>query len=411
VRPNLLVKAGLRYDLNRLSGFPNNNGNFGPRVSIAYRPDWQKKLAIRAGYGLFFGIQAGVFTAAINNTTAPNNFLVLAFPFSVIPLATPERHFPAGQGLASDVPVIPQLIPLFRFQPDLRNGYSQQTDIGIDYAVNESLTVAASYIYVRGIKVYGLRNINPVVRPIPGDPLGSIITGRVDPSIGEYQEFESSFDSYYHAITVGMRGRFSRRLNFLAHYTFSKAIDNTDDFNPLNQVSDNPLRPDLERGLSLQDLRGRFVFTGLFNLSYTQNRFLRDYQISTILNLNTGRPYNLFAGVDVNQNADNPPGDRPRVGGVTIGRNTGIRPGFAGMDVRLTRSIEMGERLRIQAFAEVFNLFNRVNIDGVDGIYPPNIRGEFQLPEQSGGRFIAPRERYRSASSPRQFQFGFRLTF
>jgi outer membrane receptor protein involved in Fe transport len=411
VRPNLLLKGGLRYDLNRLSSFPNNSGNFSPRVSFAYRPEWEQKLAIRGGYGLFFGVQSGVFAAAINNTTDPNHFLVIPFPFSVVPLATPERHFPSGPELPTSVPFIPQLVPLFRFQPDLRNGYSQQTDIGIDYAVNDNLTIAASYIYVRGIKVYGLRNINPVVRIIPGDPLGSIITGRVNPSIGEYQEFESSFDSYYHALTVGARARIPGKANLLVHYTFSKAIDNTDDFNPLNQVSDNPLRPDLERGLSLQDLRGRFVFTGLFYLNYSQNRFLKDYQVSTILNLNTGRPYNLLAGVDLNQNGDSPPGDRPRIGGVPIGRNAGIRPGFASMDLRLTRTVTMGERFKLQGFLEIFNLFNRVNISEIDGLYLPDSTGQFNLPERQGSRFGTPSERFRNALSPRQFQLGFRLNF
>jgi hypothetical protein len=411
VRPNLLVKAGIRYDLNRLSSFPTNSGNLSPRVAFAYRPEKQQKLSIRGGYGIFFGIQAVVFNAALNNTSAPNNFLVIPFPFSVVPLATSERHFPAGPQLPSSVPFIPQFIPLFRFQPNLRNGYSQQMDLGVDYAVNENLTVSANYIFVRGIKVYGLRNINPVVRPIPGDPIGSIITGRVNPAIGEYQEFESSFDSYYHALTVGARGRFTGKVNFLVHYTFSKAIDNTDDFNPLNQVSDNPLRPDLERGLSLQDLRGRFVFTGLFDLDYSKNKFLRGYQLSTIINLNTGRPYNLFAGVDVNQNGDNPPGDRPRIGNVPIGRNAGIRPGFASVDLRLTRTVMMGERYRIQGFFEIFNLFNRVNISEVSQVFLPDSNGLFNLPQRNGSRFIAPPENYRNAFPSRQFQLGFRVNF
>ncbi len=133
---------------------------------------------------------------------------------------------------------------------------------------------------------------------------------------------------------------------------------------------------------------------------------MKNSQISVILNLESGHPYNLISGQDLNLNADNPPGDRPNF----LGRNVGILPGFAGLDLRFSKRVNLNEKIRLQAFLEAFNVFNRVNISEVDRVFPPDLQGNFSLPKQSG-RFIAPPERFRNAFAPRQFQFGFRLTF
>ncbi|KAF0243429.1 MAG: ferrienterochelin and colicins outer membrane receptor, partial [bacterium] len=74
-------------------------------------------------------------------------------------------------------------------------------------------------------------------------------------------------------------------------------------------------------------------------------------------------------------------------------------------------SISIKETCRLQAFMEVFNLFNRVNISDFNRIYPPDAQGNFTLPAKSGSRFIVPQSRFRNAFSPRQIQFGFRLSF
>jgi hypothetical protein len=208
-------------------------------------------------------------------------------------------------------------------------------------------------------------------------------------------------------VTFAVSRRMSRRFGFLAHYTFSKSIDNFVDVRPDVLETADPMNMRGERGLSLQDVRSRFVASATWELTYTRNPVLRGFQLSTILNLNSGRPYNLLAGVDLNRNGDNPPGDRP----AGLGRNVGVTPGFANLDMRLTRSIAISEGVRFSGFIEVFNLFNRVNISDIDRIYSPDALGRFNLPEKEGGRFTVPRERFRNAFAPRQFQLGFRLTF
>ncbi|MEW6735252.1 MAG: TonB-dependent receptor [Acidobacteriota bacterium] len=409
VRPNLLIKAGLRYDINRAKFTPDNNGNFSPRLALSYRPTALPKLNLHAAYGLFFGTPFIRSTVSAAASSRGLNLLFLPFPVSVLPFALPGHKFPESDRLPTGVSLVPQLNIFTQYQPDLRNSYTQQISVGCDYLLGNNTTILLSYNYVRGIKLQSLRNINVVVRPLPGDAVGSLISGRVDPSRGDVFEFESAFDSYYHGLTISINRRFSNHFGLLANYVYSKSIDNVADFSV--QVTDrfaNMLNPALERGLSGQDARNRFTLSGNWELSYIKNPLLGNLYLSAIVNLRSGLPYNLLAGVDVNLDGD-PSSDRP----TALGRNAGITPGFASFDLRLTRIMTIREKYQLQGFVEVFNLLNRVNIspNDIDRTFPPDAQGNFQLPSQQDGRYIITPDRYRGAFPPRQFQLGVRLTF
>ncbi len=412
LKPNLLVKLGLRYDRVRVDTAPKNNGNFSPRVAFSYQPKAFGGIRLHGSYGLFYGTFLTAVAGGIKlNSTGKLKSLVLPFPFSVLAYQLPGHKFPETVNVPTGVPFIPQLSRIITYPQDLRNSYSQQISFGLERQISNNTIVAATYDFVRGIKLFAQRSTNPVVRPIIGDPLGSSLKGRVDPTKGEVLQFESSFDSSYHAVTFSITQRFSKKLTLLAHYTFSKTIDNFTDFRAEFQETVDPLKIKDERGLSIQDVRSRLVTSATYDTGKTANIFLRNTQLSTIVNLNSSRPYNLLAGIDLNRNADSPPGDRPLIGGTSIGRNTGITPGFASVDLKITRSVSIKESYKLQAFMEVFNLFNRVNISDFDRIYPPDAQGNFTLPVKSGGRFTVPQSRFRNAFSPRQIQFGFRLSF
>ncbi|MEW6730479.1 MAG: TonB-dependent receptor [Acidobacteriota bacterium] len=409
VSPNLLVKVGGRYDLTRASFMPKNNGNFSPRIAVSYRPARFSNLNLRAAYGVFFSTPLSALSAIIDLTSISKavQVAVLPFPFSILPFSMPGHRFPQSNAVPSDIPLRQQFSQVFTYEPNLRNSYTQQVRAGFDYLFSRKTQLSLSYGYVRGNKLVSVRNINPVVRPIPGNPLDSQLTGRRLPDQGEIFEFASAYDSYYHSLTATLAQRFTDQFNILAHYTLSKTIDNFIDIVPTIQEAQDPLNIANERGLSLQDVRHRFVFSGIWDLNYARLSFLRGFQISTILNVESGKPFNLLAGTDLNMSSDNPPGDRP----AGIGRNAGITPGFANLDLRLTRTVTIKERFSLQGIFEVFNLFNRVNISEIDRIYPPDQQGRFSLPRQENGRFIATRDRFRNAFAPRQIQFGFRLSF
>jgi hypothetical protein len=387
LRPNLLIKAGLRYDLNRITFAPNNDGNISPRLALSYHPSKLSNLNIHAAYGIFFGVIPGG-TATRNGILdgVKNKVINLAAPFSILPYTLPGHHFPE-----SDLPPsIPgEQMTIDRFDPNIRNSYSEQANLGFDYLIAGKTELSLAYNFVRGIKLLGDRD-------------------RVDITNETVIETESAFDSYYHALTISANRRFANKYGFLVSYVFSKAIDN--DVDPpfladqsIINVGFNSLfaQGNLKslRGLSLEDVRNRFILSGIWDLSYTKNWLLRDFQFSGIINLNSGRPYTLL------NNANGPiPG---------LGYNVGITPGFANVDLRLTRSITIKERFKIEAILEAFNLFNRVNIDpnNINKVFQPDQQGNLQLPPKEGGRFTVTPDRYLGALAPRQIQLGLRMQF
>jgi Carboxypeptidase regulatory-like domain len=406
LKPNLLLSLGVRYDINRVETFPGTDGAISPRFALAYTPSRLSRLTVRISSGLFYGVPslnlASVFDSAKNQINVN-----LPFPQSLFVLGQPGRIF----GNIKDVPqafLAPQLGLARVTQPNLDDSYTQQTNLSLSYAIDKASNINVTYSYVRGINLSGVREINPIVRPIANNPMQSALTGRVDPTRGSVVEVQTAFDSYFHGVTVLYNRRFTNRLGVQANYTYSKAIDTvSDNIRDDIQTFNNSLDIGSERGLSLNDVRNRFLISSVWRLDYTKNPFLKDFQLSTILRLESGRPYNLTAGVDVNMDGDGGLGDRPN----GIGRNTGISPGFANLDLRLTRSLTVKENYRIQIFAEIFNLFNRVNISQFSRVFPPDSKGNFNLPRQAGGRFTVPRENFLNAFAPRQCQFGFRLTF
>jgi len=126
--------------------------------------------------------------------------------------------------------------------------------------------------------------------------------------------------------------------------------------------------------------------------------------LSPILSLSSGHPFNLLMGFDANGDTQ---ANTDRPGGA--GRNTGIGPGYATFSLRLAKTINVkDDAMRIEALADAFNLFNRVNFSGVNNIVGnmviPNVRVE-------GNRSLPPSTplAFTSAFDPRQIQLGLKF--
>jgi len=57
----------------------------------------------------------------------------------------------------------------------------------------------------------------------------------------------------------------------------------------------------------------------------------------------------------------------PPLGSVgSLGRNIYTTPAYQAVDLRLTRRVKIGEKVRLNFIADFFNLFNCVNVQKVD---------------------------------------------
>jgi hypothetical protein len=246
--------------------------------------------------------------------------------------------------------------------------------------------------------------------------------GLISP-FGEVDAQLSDGNSNYNALNLELKRRFANNFTFLASYTWSHSIDDSSDLQTLLKPQDNR-NFRAERADSLFDQRHRFVFSGAIsspvswrNSSSTMHRFLSDFTVAPIIEISSGRPFNILTGSDTNGDLQGST-DRPSFAAdgtlfapttaFTAGnlpRNSGITHGYASLDLRVMRGIRFGENMRLDLIAEGFNLFNRFN----EAAANPEFRAVNTFNQRAGnGRYYSqPTAVY----DPRQFQFGFKLNF
>ncbi|CAN5476278.1 hypothetical protein BH10ACI3_BH10ACI3_08270 [soil metagenome] len=240
----------------------------------------------------------------------------------------------------------------------------------------------------------------------------------------------SDGNSTYNAMNVEFKKRFSNNMQFLATYTWSHSIDDSSDLQTLLKPQDNN-NFRAERSNALFDQRHRFVFSGyLMSPDAWKSEggfkgFMHGFSFSPIVELGSGRPFNILAVGDSNgdfQSTNERPsvlangqlcatgvdagcyvGQFPRSG--DLGRNMGITHGYFTVDARLTRNIKFGERMSLDIIAEGFNLFNRFNEASANPFYQV-VNATNQ--RTSSGKYYSQST---AAFDPRQFQFGMKLTF
>jgi len=93
---------------------------------------------------------------------------------------------------------------------------------------------------------------------------------------------------------------------------------------------------------------------------------------------------------------------RPLLNGAFIARNAATGSDFASLNARLSRTFAFGERLRLQAIAEAFNLLNHRNNLTKNGTFGTGAYPTNSLP--TFGQITA-------VNDPRSAQLALRLTF
>jgi hypothetical protein len=247
---------------------------------------------------------------------------------------------------------------------------------------------------------------------------GSLLSPGVITPFGETDAQSSNGTSNYNAFNVEVKKRFSRNFQFMASYTWSHTIDDSSDLQTLLKPQDNrDLRA--ERADSLFDQRHRFVFSGVVTSPAAWRsgsgftRVLADFSVAPIVEISSGRPFNILSGSDTNQDFGNQT-DRPSVGANNVlvlpapftdgnlRRNAGITTHYASFDMRINRVIPITERLKMNVIAEGFNLFNKFN----EAAASPDFVSVNAFGKMSGTKYLSiPTAAY----DPRQFQFGLKL--
>jgi len=304
-----------------------------------------------------------------------------------------------GLNVANSGPLGPLQV-VFVDQPNFRPPYSQQAEFGIEREIVPGLSISASYIYSHTIglptaidtnllpapfstiplsngKTVSYRNWNPSAgTPGDPDPLGGTeFPGGVSPCANPFKCFVNPFivqnneyasvgSALYQGGILEIKKRFSNHFSVLGNYTYSKGFDTGTDFNS-DYGPQDPTNLGADRGLSEFDQRHKVVVAGVIDSPWA-NPILAGFQLAPIFTYNSGHPFNLLAGGEVNGN-NHTTNERP----IGAGRDTGLGPSYTNFDMRLSWQHKLGEKARVQFTAEGFNIANHTNFASVNNVVNP----------------------------------------
>ena len=180
-----------------------------------------------------------------------------------------------GHRLPEPAAAYPSLV--ISIDPGLETPYAHHVSAGIDRELTSQISLSGSFVYARGFKQLGTIDYNPIVPSLGAGRRPEDVDGRAGTSASVLQ-YTSFGETWYRGLTLSLTRRFTGRYQFLASYTWSKAEDNSTDFQSAfvpqrmgQGRSDADLTglpvgftPDDEKGPSLQDQRHRFVLSGLY---------------------------------------------------------------------------------------------------------------------------------------------------
>ncbi len=451
--PRLTLNYGVRYeyatytqpsvtnpDYPATGRIPTVKTNFAPRIGLAYSLRGGKTV-VRAGYGIFYAryptglIQTlindnGAYTKEIslNGTLAADLALGPVFPNRLPGI---DRTPPAGT------------VDLTMASADLRNPYTQQGDIGLENQLTRDLGLTVSYLWSRGLHLWTRQDINigpqgaPVtyrINDASGNQVGSYTTptyrlaNRVDTRWRRVLVVDNGGNTYYNAMAVQLRKRFSKGWQGNLSYTWSHAIDynqgggtnniffSAGDF--LRSTFNGDYRGD--KGSSLLDQRHRLTMNFIASPTFTKSdggvaRYLvNNWQLSGILTMASshnatttlrvsGSPFTGAA----NTSTLNGFGGANRVPWLPYG-NLDIDKLYR-LDARLTKILPFTERYKLYINFEAFNVFNHKYFTAVNteafsataGVISPTAR--VGLGSQAQG--------FPDGTSARRAQLSFRFVF
>jgi outer membrane receptor protein involved in Fe transport len=245
--------------------------------------------------------------------------------------------------------------------------------------------------------------------------------------------------SSYNGLSVNLKKTFSSNFEGLVSYTWSHAIDDSTDVVSTSDAPQSNFAPNAERARSTFDQRHRLVLSGVYTSgkvsgSTFMSHAFSNITVAPIIEISSGRPFNVLTGTDTNFDFD-PLTDRPNAVAVgsaptscgsapvaskysptgafnvpcyadapanaaigsnyfngDLGRNAAVKPYVVFTDFRLARAFTLSHDIALQVTADAFNLINKNNTLDVNLLYT------------AAGQETA-------SSDPRQFQLGARVSF
>jgi hypothetical protein len=417
--------------------FANNPSlrNFDPRLGFAWSITGDQKTVLRAGYGIF------------HEVVSPRTYFAaytLAPPYNLVTIVFPHLSNPYDFTGAFPVPPLPSLSQAIDYHLN-HTPYTMQYNLNLQRDLGWSAIATLSYVGSTGIHLIQQGQANPPTlspgstpnNPIFTDPLGNT-NPRINPNLGPIDLLRPRAHSHYNALQASLNKRSKNGLTVEAFYTWSKCIDDSSSTYALEYdtgLQENPYSLAQDRGLCSFNSAHNFSGTVLYSLPFRGNKFVEGWELSNIVQAQSGHPVTAFVGFDqaglgeTVVNVERPsiaPGRSlgsivthkpdhwfdpnafvlPPVGGLgDEPRNAFIGPRLVTDDFAIIKNTRFGERVNVQFRAEAFNVFNHTNFGppafGTTGIFLDSSG----TPNPTAGQITS------TATTSRQLQFALKFIF
>lgn len=409
---------------------PNDWNNFAPRLGVSWDPWGDGRLAIRGGYGIAYErlfnnsitnirFNPPFYSFAVANPTnvASQAGVRIAYgPMNPdgtlrnepITISGDNRNIGVQPGLNIQGNIIGWNGAFGTSQqslrvpdPNTKDAFTHNWFVGAQTELIWDLVLEANYVGNVG------RNLGRLVdyNTIRGDLFDGRLN-RLNPGFGGINFRAMLARSEYHGLQLQLNRRFKDGFSGQVSYTLGKTMDTGSDV----QVGALPVDAralDLEWSAADFDVRHRFVMNWLWEIPWMRNAtgltgtLLGGWQVNGITALQSGFPFSVFTsatyptgdynGDGVNNDRPNTPSfgtelpnddrqayisglfvatdfPRPEILG-DLPRNAYRGPGFASTDLSLFKNFVMPKwrDAKIQFRYEVFNVFNRVNLQRPNG--------------------------------------------
>ena len=379
-------------------GISTSHKLLGPRLGFAYRLD--ANTVIRGGYGIStdptstWSAMQRIYPVSFGTQFLPANTYT---PWGPIAQGIPPISGPSATVFSSGSVPIPSVTTTSYLAPGLfRRGYIESSNLTLERKLPLEFIATVAYVGTHTVRELVSRNINygSPGSGTAGEPLFAAFGRTASTSL-----IDPAFGANYNSLQATLNRRFAGGLMLKGSYTFSRAIDFTDDAAG-GLIFVTPSQIERNRALAGFDRTHMFVMSAIYEIPFGPgkkwlqkgfaSRLVRSWQFNTVFSSYTGTPFTVTASAaSLNapgntQTANQIKQSVTTLGGIGIGspwfdtsafapvtavafgstgRNILRGPGLVNMDVGLFRSFALTERFVLQFRAEGFNISNTPHFD------------------------------------------------